>query len=896
MALGLLLCPGCEYQPKYQLMFPRGDVSSVVVPDLGVRDLDIDPEIYALYDQHCEMCHPDRGQSWGSGSPPGPPLVGVLTHNSREVTQKVIRFGGGEMVSMEESIDDAQAASLVELLSMYGEGFLAPATGDAVEGRAIFDLHCASCHPQGGALEQLIPELDQVAGLVSRGFLEELFGRDMGSMPAVPLDPGEVEQVLGHLQALAGEQVPSESQTQAFEMHCGGCHLELGRKRLRVPTIGQGGNLGPAALRILCVKGQGEMPGVMDVLADPQALDLQAYLRLVEPRRPQPDGWPRLPITQPDANAVARGRELQVELCQSCHGTLDADRPIWPHLRDAGYLHTPKYLKEITQDGGGAMPAFPELRQSELQELADYMESLSEEYHGGGAKVAGSALFEQQCEGCHQDGGRSPGIVPGLGTIGRDLSEARARSVLQEGFGSMASMALDAGQIDALVAFFQDGLATPEPIPAALDAAREHFVRYCEDCHHDGGVAPTQVPGIGGVMARASGDYLEDLVRDGLGWMPALPEASPVLVHLEQGLRQVAAGQAMEAGPHVAYDLHCRRCHLDPQSGDVPPAVAIPTVATTVGGRLSPLFVDDLIRGLGTMTAIERGVPGGDLVLRPYLREIAGAPLGPRTALPQGGDLATAAASFERLCGGCHRSGGLDELRLPLLARKLRFMSGEYVERFVQDPMGEMPGLSLGADEQIRIRSYCDAKRTGQPPDEAARQAYEERCGGCHPVNLSAGPIVVPHMVPVGTRLSRRFIIEASLRGVGTMAPALEPDGSLPSEAAVEATFPHLRWLAGQEGRPYPPDLDPLAVDRGRRIYRGNCEVCHAAMTDYDLSRQDVARGEFIPLQGLSGTLLFEVTRHGLGDMPAFDERSFPDEQLWDLVEYLLHLGQGRSS
>lgn len=902
----------CEYQPKYQLLYPRDDVAPPPpLPDLGDLGADApevyipDPGVYALYDRECGVCHPDYGRARGSG----PELDGVLRHNSRASTQRFTRFGGGDMESLANRITDEQAAQLVAMLAGYGEGYPPPPAGQAEEGAPLFQEHCAHCHLEGGAVESLIPELTTL-GAVTAGFLAALFDRQMGDMPRVELTEPERDAVIRYLQALPGG-TPEVADAAVFAARCESCHAEGGRRRMRVPTVGQGGWLSSAGVRQLCVEGQGEMPPVLDALSDEQALDLQAYMRTVTPRRAAPGSWPPRALAATSPEAVARGESLLVARCRVCHGALGEERIVFPDIREAGYLHTKKYLREAVKQGVGDMPAFPELTQQEVDRLADQMVALSKEVRRTGPAVADDPLFHRHCEGCHQRGGRDSGVAPDLATAGQDLSEARLLAVLGDGFGAMGPTGLTAREKADLVAFFQRDLAPPVVPPALVAQARQEFGTWCEECHHDGGLAPTQIPGVGDVLARATTSYVDSLVQQGLGWMPAIPEAAGVLAPLNQALAQVAQGQQPAGEGLAAYDTHCRRCHLDPAGGDEAAALVRPTVVTTIGGRLSPAFVRDLCGGIGTMTPVV-GLADPDASLRAYLDSIAGGPLRQATAIPTGGSVPQSRLAFDSLCGGCHREHGVAEVRLPKLAQKLRnkVPGTAYVMEFISksNGFGSMPLLTLSGAERAAIQSYVNAQGNGQQPSEGAQTTYGRRCAGCHPESETAEAIVVPHLVPTGARLSARFVREASLRGVGTMAPAYRPDGTTPTEAEIDAVFPQLRWLVSQQGQPYTEQpLDQAKVVRGKTVYNQYCNLaaCHRpdalGPTGVNLFPRQVGGRLFVPLEGLSAVLLERVTRRGMGvvagqpgGMIAFNN-DIPDGEMADLVEYMLALGRGQT-
>jgi len=889
------------YQPSDRALYPGSDVS---LPDLGPEG-DVGPDggggvttdILLLYKQECEICHPQFGAVAGLG----PELKDALRHHSRQEVTRVNRHGAGEMASLAERITDEQAEKLTDLLeSLYGSGFEPPEAGDVTAGEGLFAASCGECHPDGGASEQLVPEIAATGGLVSEAFLDALLQRAIGTMPLVEATAAERAATIRVLRAVATDSVVPAADQAIFDQRCKGCHADNGRQRMRASVVTEGGFLSLPAIRTLCVDGQGEMPGVLPELSDQEALDLRSYMASVVPQRALPGEWPPRRLDPALPGYQERGPVVYATRCQSCHGPYGAGLPkLWPHLRDAGYLHSVLYLKQFTQNGGGEMPGFPELTDAQLTELAEYLEALSVEVREDGPVVPDNALFRQHCEGCHFAGGRAAGYVSNLRDAGKDISTSRLRKVLLEGYGSMPASALSNSELMDLVAFFQDGLASPLPTEPDKAAARAVFGSQCEECHVQGGLLTLGVPGVGSVMGRASSAFLADVVTAGLGWMPPIPSAVGSLASLEQGLRQAAAGQAVAPASQTVYDAQCARCHLDIRLTDAQQAVASPTVLTTVGGRLSPAFMDALLTGLGAMPAVP-GVTGGDASLRAFYDEVAGAAVS-SAGLASALDLPTSRLRFDALCGGCHQEGGLAEARLPKLAQKLRFLSNAYLEGFLaaSDQYGVMPPMTFTLPEKALILGYCSSIRARSAPTAEQTAAYTARCAYCHPLAESAAPIAVPPLTSTGARLSRKAVVELSQRGIGEMVPAYQASGQPPTEDQVAETFPQLSWLATQQPKPYTVrPLDPTLIAQGKTIYAGACSItnCHAAGGPSYLQPQELDGLPYVPLEGLSAELLRAVTRKGLGTMTyGLSERDLPEPDLAAVVEYMLALGQGQN-
>jgi mono/diheme cytochrome c family protein len=93
--------------------------------------------------------------------------------------------------------------------------------------------------------------------------------------------------------------------------------------------------------------------------------------------------------------------------------------------------------------------------------------------------------------------------------------------------------------------------------------------------------------------------------------------------------------------------------------------------------------------------------------------------------------------------------------------------------------------------------------------------------------------------------------------------------------------------LACGSARRRPPLAEPGgALDaeerRGERVYMRHCQPCHPG--------GEAGLGPSLNDKPLPGALVKTQTRHGLGSMPAFDERKISDEELDALAAYVAAL------
>jgi mono/diheme cytochrome c family protein len=73
-------------------------------------------------------------------------------------------------------------------------------------------------------------------------------------------------------------------------------------------------------------------------------------------------------------------------------------------------------------------------------------------------------------------------------------------------------------------------------------------------------------------------------------------------------------------------------------------------------------------------------------------------------------------------------------------------------------------------------------------------------------------------------------------------------------------------------------ELQPAAA-RGEVVFARQCQMCHP--------RGEAALGPALNNKPLPGFAIAFQVRHGLGAMPAFDEREISDAELADLVAYV---------
>jgi len=269
-----------------------------------------------------------------------------------------------------------------------------------------------------------------------------------------------------------------------------------------------------------------------------------------------------------------------------------------------------------------------------------------------------------------------------------------------------------------------------------------------------------------------------------------------------------------------------------------------------------------------------------------------------------------------RGCVMCHRLGDRDGERAPDLSFLGQVRDAGYVEAHLAEPRQHtpdsiMPDFWMSPSERRAVAVYLTSLQGFVKPATPAEQ-YKLMCTRCHGEKGDGNGPVAESLLPrprVFTNakffnwLPDQRAYDAIRNGVpGTAMPAF---GRILSDDDAKAMFAFIRATFAPEKEPIPPrtipDKNPVAygpesVGRGRRIFEERCYGCHGRTGNGkgpnapDLlprPRNLTNHNFFTPLPD---TRLFESITYGVvgTGMPPWDV--FPDDQRWDLVNYVRSL------
>ena len=112
-----------------------------------------------------------------------------------------------------------------------------------------------------------------------------------------------------------------------------------------------------------------------------------------------------IPVLAKDADALKAGKRLFANYCAQCHGADAKGTTGFPNLTDNDWLYggSPETIKATIMNGrNGVMPAWgAPLGEKGVEDVANYVQSLSGRQVDAASAQAGKASFETLCVACH---------------------------------------------------------------------------------------------------------------------------------------------------------------------------------------------------------------------------------------------------------------------------------------------------------------------------------------------------------------------------------------------------------------------------------------------------------------------------------------------------------------
>lgn len=198
-------------------------------------------------------------------------------------------------------------------------------------------------------------------------------------------------------------------------------------------------------------------------------------------------------------------------------------------------------------------------------------------------------------------------------------------------------------------------------------------------------------------------------------------------------------------------------------------------------------------------------------------------------------------------------------------------------------------GIILGLAVAAMV-SLLGVPGPAQEPDESGPSEeglliYERDCAGCHGQRGEG----------TGRARSLEQVGEASVDfQLSTGRMPLDRDAERPERGEPKYTQDQISQIVaavasfGEGGEPIPePDLAGANLEEGQTLYAVNCAACHSS-TGVGAA---LTRGVVAPqIRTSSPVQVAEAIRVGPGQMPPFNEDTLSDDQVDDIVAYVVHL------
>jgi mono/diheme cytochrome c family protein len=270
-----------------------------------------------------------------------------------------------------------------------------------------------------------------------------------------------------------------------------------------------------------------------------------------------------------------------------------------------------------------------------------------------------------------------------------------------------------------------------------------------------------------------------------------------------------------------------------------------------------------------------------------------------------------------RGCLSCHKLGDRDGQLGPDLGHLGQVREASYVEAHLADPRAHTPGSNMpnfwmSGSERAAIAAYLTSLGGYARPAEPKEQ-YAQLCARCHGEKGEGNGPAAENLLPrprvfTNAKFFNWLPEERAYRAIrdGVPGTAMPPFGKILSEQDAHDLFAWVRTtFIGQQREPTTPrrvpEKNPIAYSeeswgRGKVVFADRCWGCHGRIGDGKgpnaaemLPRpRNLTNHAFFEKQ--PDTRLFESITYGIvgTGMPPWD--MLPDDQRWDLVNFVRHL------
>lgn len=198
--------------------------------------------------------------------------------------------------------------------------------------------------------------------------------------------------------------------------------------------------------------------------------------------------------------------------------------------------------------------------------------------------------------------------------------------------------------------------------------------------------------------------------------------------------------------------------------------------------------------------------------------------------------------------------------------------------------LNEVPTDIVGSGKE---NLYVPDNRSVPKASEPGKVLYEQGCSSCHGLN-GEGSKGVPSLQGVGEASVDFYVGTGRMpaQNIVIQAPRRTP---IYSQEQIDAMARYITTNFG--GGPETPEIETKGADlsRGMQLYGNNCAQCHNSAG----SGGSLGRGHNAPrVFQATPVEIAQAIRTGPGAMPMFNEETFDQQQLNDLVAYVDHLGE----